>query len=232
MAFVFDLSCYTVCFCIILTITRNTWVAVSFLPLALSVCLGLSVSPFSCCRCLIQCAHVWCTMMDWLCMCIHGHLHSWVAWVGRCLWLLLRTVCSGVLCVKCVEDECMLVVFCWGVPDQTLLCSIILSPGPCRHGSYLSTPGNTPRCACCIPTCINGHWKGLNQEFAYKHLGPFSEETANKKCSFTECVTLRSWSNARVAIVTHIIHILAAVIAAMMLIHDVFNTLIHYIRTS
>lgn len=44
MAFIFDLSCYTVCFCIILTITRNTWVAVSFLPcsLPLSPRLGLS----------------------------------------------------------------------------------------------------------------------------------------------------------------------------------------------
>lgn len=214
MAFVFDLSCYTVCFCIILTITRNTWVAVSFLPLVRSICLGLSVSLLSSCRCLIQCAHVWCTMMDWLCMCIHGHLHSWVAWVGRCLWLLLKTVCSGVLSVKCVEDSVCLLFFAGEFQIRRCCAPSSSAQAPADMGHISPHQGTllvVHMCKSCIPTCINWHWKGLNQEFAYKHLGPFSEETANKECSFTECITLRSWSNAGVAIVTHIIHILAAV---------------------
>lgn len=58
---------------------------------------------------------------------------------------------------------------------------------------------------------------------------PGSEKTANKKCRFTERVTLRSFSKVRVAIVTHIMHMLAAV--AFHSTNDVFNTLIHYTCT-
>lgn len=150
MAFIFDLSCYTVCFCIILTITRNTWLAVSFLPCSLSPSLSPSrsvvhLSPLSCCTCWIQCAHVWCTEMDWHCMCRHGHLHPWAAWVGRCLCLSSSTISFVFFfnLLTVVEYACVLV---GGRADHTLQWSVNLSPevvspyprkhSPCWHAGF------------------------------------------------------------------------------------------------
>lgn len=125
MAFIFDLSCYTVCFCIISTITRNTWVAVSSpaLSVSLSPRLGLLLH-----------------MLDTACSCMmHSdgltvHVQTWSfaslsSLSGRCLCLLYRTLCICVffICVDCCWI-CLFTYGGWGWADHTLQGSVNLSP--------------------------------------------------------------------------------------------------------
>lgn len=227
MAFIFDLSCYTVCFCIILTITRNTWLAVSFLPCSLSPSLSPSrsvvhLSPLSRCTCWIQCAHVWCTEMDWHCMCRHGHLHPWAAWVGRCLCLLCSTI--SFVFFKCV-DCCWICLFTCGGEGRSQP-AVICQPKP---RGRISLPKETlSMLTCWISTCINWRSHGLNELFAYKYLGSLSLyawQWENSCDESDECHIKVLQQSERGHHYTHDAHTCSCGFSLHQ--SDAFNTLIH-----
>lgn len=120
------------------------------------------LSPLSC-ECWIQCAHVWCTVMDWHCTCRHCHLHPWAAWVGSCLCLLYRTICFCVFLnvLTVAEYVCLLV----GGSHPVVICQ----PEP---RGRISLPKETLHAD--MLDCINWRSHGLNELFAYKYLGSLS----------------------------------------------------------
>lgn len=151
MAFIFDLSCYTVCFCIILTITRNTWVAVSFLPLAcfpsLSLCLGLSYM-FHCSvvadvrySVLMYDAQWW---TDSACANMVICILEWLEWEGVCdccrgqfvlVFLnVLRTVCMFVVLVYWGDSRSHLAVL--HHPQPRPLQAWVISLHTRKHSSW------------------------------------------------------------------------------------------------